>query len=58
MQTFLKIYHALTFLNEERSLIIVTNRELSAWAEGAEDEHMVNTLVSRLAAGSQIIRLP
>ena len=52
-----RLYHAITFLNETRSLIIITNRELSTWANGAEDEHMVNTLVSRLTSGSQIIRL-
>lgn len=52
-----KLYHALTFLNETRSLIVITNRELSTWSNGAEDTHMVETLVSRLTAGSQIIRL-
>ena len=52
-----RLYHAITFLNETRSLIIITNRELSTWANGAEDEHMVNTLISRLTSGSQIIRL-
>lgn len=52
-----RLYQAITFLNETRSLIIITNRELSTWANGAEDEHMVNTLVSRLTSGSQILRL-
>lgn len=52
-----KLYHALTFLNETRSLIVITNRELSTWSNGTEDAHMVETLVSRLTAGSQIIRL-
>lgn len=47
-----KLYHALTFLNETRSLIVITNRELSTWSNGAEDTHMVETLVSRLTAGS------
>ena len=52
-----RLYHAITFLNETRSLIVITNREVSTWSEGAEDEHMVETLVSRLLSNSQIIRL-
>lgn len=51
------LYFALNFLNESRSLIVITNRELSSWAEGAFDEHMVDTLIARLTTGSQIIRL-
>ena len=50
-----RLYYALNFLNETRSLVIITNRELSSWSEGAMDGHMVETLVARLTAGSQII---
>ena len=52
-----RLYYALNFLNETRSIVIITNRELSSWAEGTQDGHMVETLIARLTAGSQIIRL-
>ena len=50
-------YRAVSFLNEERSLIIITNRELSGWINAAEDTHLMQTLVDRITANSQIIRL-
>ena len=50
-------YRAVSFLNEERSLIIITNRELSGWITAAEDTHLMQTLVDRITANSQIIRL-
>ena len=50
-------YRAVSFLNEERSLIIITNRELSGWIAAAEDTHLMQTLVDRITANSQIIRL-
>ncbi|MBQ5970291.1 MAG: ATP-binding protein [Clostridia bacterium] len=52
-----RLYYALNFLNETRSIVIITNRELSSWAEGTQDGHMVETLIARLTAGSQIISL-
>ena len=50
-------YKAVSFLNEARSLIIITNRELSGWIAAAEDTHLMQTLVDRITANSQIIRL-
>ena len=50
-------YRAVSFLNETRSLIIITNRELSAWISAAEDTHLMQTLVDRITSNSQIIRL-
>ena len=50
-------YRAVSFLNETRSLIIITNRELSAWISAAEDTHLMQTLVDRITANIQIIRL-
>lgn len=50
-------YRAISFLNEERSIIIITNRELSGWIMAAEDTHLMQTLVDRITANSQIIRL-
>ena len=50
-------YRAASFLNESRSIVIITNRELSAWISAAEDTHLMQTLVDRITANSQIIRL-
>lgn len=50
-------YRAISFLNEARSLVIITNRELSAWIDAAEDTHLMQTLVDRITANSQIIRM-
>ena len=50
-------YRAISFLNEARSLVIITNRELSAWVDAAEDTHLMQTLVDRITANSQIVRL-
>jgi len=50
-------YRAISFLNEARCLIIITNRELSGWITAAEDTHLMQTLVDRITANSQIIRL-
>lgn len=54
LQTF---YRAVSFLNETRSIIIVSNRELSSWTDASEDKHLCRTLIDRLTANSQIIRL-
>ena len=45
-------YRAVTFLNETRSIIFITNRELSAWIE-----HLCQTLLDRITANCQIVRL-
>ena len=50
-------YRAVSFLNEARSLIIITNRDLSGWISAADDTHLMQTLVDRITANSQIIRL-
>ena len=50
-------YRGITYLNEGRSLIIITNRELSGWIDAAEDKHLMQTLVDRITSNSQIIRL-
>jgi hypothetical protein len=50
-------YQSSMLLNETRSIIIITNRELSMWHEAAEDKHLMQTLVARLTANSQILRL-
>ena len=50
-------YRAINFLREERSIIYITNRELSEWPQVAEDKHLMETLTQKLASGSQLIRL-
>ena len=50
-------YQSSMLLNETRSIILITNRELSSWQEAAEDKHLMQTLVARLTSNSQILRL-
>lgn len=50
-------YHSIMLLNETRSIVFITNRELSAWVEAAEDKHLMQTLIDRITGNSQIIRL-
>jgi DNA replication protein len=50
-------YRAVTFLNETRSIIFITNREISAWLDVVEDKHLCQTLLDRITANCQIIRL-
>jgi DNA replication protein DnaC len=50
-------YRAVTFLNETRSIIFITNREISAWVDAVEDKHLCQTLLDRITANCQIIRL-
>lgn len=52
-----KLYRSLTFLNETRSIVIITNRELSNWLSAVTDTHLMQTLLDRLVAGSQTLRL-
>ncbi len=51
------IYKILMFLQETRSIIIVTNRALSSWKEMKVDSHLVETLQKRLMQGAQLISL-
>lgn len=51
------LFRAITFLNETRSIIFITNRELSEWQSMAEDKRLMQTLTDRITNSSQIIRL-
>ena len=51
------LYQSSMLLNETRSIVLITNRELSSWQEAAEDKHLMQTLVARLTSNSQILRL-
>ena len=50
-------YQYIMLFSESRSIICITNRELSAWADGAFDRHLMQTLVDRITNGAQVIRL-
>lgn len=51
------IYKIMMFLQETRSIIIVTNRPLSSWKEMKVDSHLMETLQKRLIQNAQIISL-
>jgi DNA replication protein DnaC len=50
-------YRAISFLNETRSIIFITNREISAWIDAVEDKHLCQTLLDRVVVNCQIVRL-
>ena len=56
-EDLVKFYHSIMLLNETRSIIFITNRELSSWLDGTADKHLMQTLIDRITANSQIIRL-
>lgn len=49
-------YHTIMLLNETRSIVIITNRELFSLQSG-HDTFLLQTLIERLSIGSQMIRL-
>lgn len=51
------IYKILMFLQETRSIILVTNRPLSSWKEMKCDSHLMETLQKRIMQEAQIISL-
>ena len=50
-------YRAVNFLKEERSIVFITNRELSEWTQAAEDHHLMQTLTEKIMSTSQLIRM-
>lgn len=56
-EDLVKFYHSIMLLNETRSIIFITNRELSSWVDAAGDKHLMQTLIDRITANSQITRL-
>lgn len=56
-EELVQIYKLMMFLQEKRSLIIVTNRPLSSWKEMKVDTHLTETLQKRLIQNAQIIIL-
>lgn len=56
-EELIQVYKLLMFLQETRSIILVTNRPLSSWKNMKADTHIVETLAKRLMQDAQIISL-
>ena len=56
-EELIQVYKVLMFLQETRSIILITNRSLSSWKDIKVDTHLVETLEKRLMQDAQIIRL-
>lgn len=52
-----EIRKEMMFLQETRSIILVTNRPLSSWKEMKVDSYLMETLQERLIQNAQIISL-
>lgn len=51
------LYKGLIFLNESRSVIIITNRLLTDWDKASKDKHTMETLKDRLVNNARLIYL-
>lgn len=56
-EELLQIYKLLIFLGETRSLILITNRDLSKWNDMKLDHHLIETLKQRLVHDVHLIHL-
>ena len=56
-EELIQVYKLLNFLQETRSIILVTNRPLSSWKNMKIDTHIVEILAKRLMQDAQIISL-
>jgi DNA replication protein DnaC len=56
-EELIQVYKLLMFLQETRSIILVTNRPLSSWKNMKIDTHIVETLAKRIMQDAQIISL-
>lgn len=56
-EELLEFYRTLIFLSETRSVVLVTNRELSTWKDMKVDIHLLETLKARLLSEAQLIHL-
>ena len=56
-EELLEVYRTLIFLSETRSIVLITNRDLSLWKEMNVDAHLVETLKARLLNDCQLIHL-
>lgn len=56
-EEMLTFYKVVSFLIESRSLIVVSNRDISDWNELGYDEHLIETIFARLNNKSQQLHL-
>lgn len=56
-EELLETYRTLIFLSETRSIVLITNRDLSDWKDMKVDAHLVETLKARLMNDAQLIHL-
>lgn len=56
-EELIEIYKLLMFLQETRSIILITNRTLYSWKNMKVDTHLIETLAKRLLQDAQIITL-
>lgn len=56
-EDLIQTYKLLIFLQETRSIILVSNRPLSSWKSMKVDSHLIETLAKRLMQDAQIITL-
>ena len=56
-EELLETYRTLIFLSETRSIVLITNRNLSEWKDMKVDVHLVETLKARLMSDAQLIHL-
>lgn len=56
-EEMLTFYKAISFLIESRSLIVVSNRDISNWKELGYDEYLIETIFARLNNKSQQLHL-
>jgi DNA replication protein DnaC len=56
-EELLLFYKAIMKLSNERSLILISNRDLPLWNEMKADRHVIETLSARLSHNSQMIYL-
>ncbi len=56
-EELIEIYKLLMFLQETRSIILITNRTLNTWKNMKVDTHLIETLAKRLLQDAQIITL-
>lgn len=56
-EELIEIYKLLMFLQETRSIILITNRTLNSWKNMKVDTHLIETLARRLLQDAQIITL-
>lgn len=50
-------YKIMMFLQETRSLMLITNRTLSSWKDMKVDTYLIETLQKRLMQDAQLISL-